>query len=119
MTYLAFSDKDHAEDFERYLKSGSGHAFRGDREVRITIPDLGELHDKTPVLVEDIVSSGRTMLETAKLLREKGLPPPVCIAVHALLADDAYRALLKIANIVASTNTVPHQSNRRRFQYPE
>ena len=26
-TYLAFSDKDQALAFERYLKSGSGHAF--------------------------------------------------------------------------------------------
>ncbi len=27
VTYLAFSDKQKAETFERYLKSGSGHAF--------------------------------------------------------------------------------------------
>ncbi len=26
-TYLAFSDEDKARAFERYLKSGSGHAF--------------------------------------------------------------------------------------------
>ena len=27
ITYLAFSDRAKAEAFERYLKSGSGHAF--------------------------------------------------------------------------------------------
>jgi putative endonuclease len=27
MTYVAFSDERKAEAFERYLKSGSGHAF--------------------------------------------------------------------------------------------
>ena len=27
VTYVAFSDKMKAESFERYLKSGSGHAF--------------------------------------------------------------------------------------------
>jgi predicted GIY-YIG superfamily endonuclease len=27
VTYLAFSDERKAETFERYLKSGSGHAF--------------------------------------------------------------------------------------------
>lgn len=27
VTYIAFSDRDQAEKFERYLKSGSGHAF--------------------------------------------------------------------------------------------
>jgi predicted GIY-YIG superfamily endonuclease len=27
VTYLAFSDRTKAEEFERYIKSGSGHAF--------------------------------------------------------------------------------------------
>lgn len=27
VTYVAFSDRNKAEAFERYLKSGSGHAF--------------------------------------------------------------------------------------------
>jgi putative endonuclease len=27
VTYVAFTDEDKAEAFERYLKSGSGHAF--------------------------------------------------------------------------------------------
>jgi len=27
VTYIAFSDEQKAEPFERYLKSGSGHAF--------------------------------------------------------------------------------------------
>jgi putative endonuclease len=27
VTYVAFSDEQKAESFERYLKSGSGHAF--------------------------------------------------------------------------------------------
>lgn len=30
-TYIAFSDRRKAESFERYLKSGSGHAFAGKR----------------------------------------------------------------------------------------
>jgi putative endonuclease len=31
VTYVAFSDEQKAETFERYLKSGSGHAFAGKR----------------------------------------------------------------------------------------
>ena len=31
VTYLAFSDDQKAETFERYLKSGSGHAFASKR----------------------------------------------------------------------------------------
>ncbi|MDT2020815.1 GIY-YIG nuclease family protein [Methylocella sp. CPCC 101449] len=31
VTYLTFSDRTQAESFERYLKSGSGHAFAAKR----------------------------------------------------------------------------------------
>jgi putative endonuclease len=31
VTYVAFSDKQKAAEFERYLKSGSGHAFANRR----------------------------------------------------------------------------------------
>ena len=31
VTYIAFSDEQKAEIFERYLKSGSGHAFASKR----------------------------------------------------------------------------------------
>jgi len=31
VTYIAFSDRTKAESFERYLKSGSGHAFAAKR----------------------------------------------------------------------------------------
>lgn len=31
VTYIAFSDRTKAEAFERYLKSGSGHAFAAKR----------------------------------------------------------------------------------------
>jgi putative endonuclease len=31
VTYVAFSNRSKAQDFERYLKSGSGHAFANKR----------------------------------------------------------------------------------------
>ncbi len=85
---------------------------RGDRDVQITIPDLREFSGRTPVLVDDIVSSGRTMIETARRLREHGMPPPICIAVHVFLSQDAYASLREVAADVVSTNSVPHESNR-------
>jgi ribose-phosphate pyrophosphokinase len=84
----------------------------GDRDVEIAVPDLHELCDRTPILVDDIVSSGRTMLETARQLRTQGFPRPTCITVHALLSSDAYATLREIAGGIVSTNTVPHPSNR-------
>jgi ribose-phosphate pyrophosphokinase len=84
---------------------------RGDRQVEITLPDLYAFREQTPVLVDDIVSSGRTMIETARHLREQGMPAPICIAVHALFSPEAHQALLELTSRVISTNTVAHETN--------
>jgi ribose-phosphate pyrophosphokinase len=84
----------------------------GDRDVEITVPDLHEFSARTPVLVDDIVSSGRTMIDTARRLKAQGMPPPICIAVHALLSPDARTSLREVCGAVVSTNTVAHESNR-------
>lgn len=83
----------------------------GDRDVEIAIPDLDAWRDRQPVLIDDIVSSGRTMIETAEGLVARGLVKPVCVAVHALFAEDAHQRLSELARSVVSTNTVSHPSN--------
>jgi ribose-phosphate pyrophosphokinase len=84
----------------------------GDREVRVSVPDPARLEGRTPVLVDDIVSTGRTMIESAKHLRAAGLPAPVCIGIHAVFAEGAYAALQAAgAARIVTTNTIPHVSN--------
>jgi ribose-phosphate pyrophosphokinase len=83
----------------------------GDRQVEIEIPDLSAWRDRRPVLVDDIVSSGRTMIEAARQLPEQGLKRPFCLAVHALFADASYAELMLLSEGVVSTDTVPHPSN--------
>ncbi len=85
---------------------------QGDRDVRISIPDLSRWPDRTPVLVDDIVSTGRTMIETTRLLIDAGMRPPVCVAVHGIFAGSSYAELLEAgASRTVSTNTITHQSN--------
>jgi ribose-phosphate pyrophosphokinase len=83
----------------------------GDRLVDISVPDLSPSRGLTPVLIDDIVSTARTMIEASRQLVAQGLPAPVCVAVHALFAPEAYDALRKAAARVVTTNTVPHPSN--------
>jgi ribose-phosphate pyrophosphokinase len=84
---------------------------RGDRDVTITVPNLGDVADRVPVLVDDIISSGRTMIETVRHLREQGLPPAVCLAVHAVFSEETFGELREIAAAVVTTNAIPHSSN--------
>jgi ribose-phosphate pyrophosphokinase len=84
---------------------------RGDRAVDVAIPNLSQWRDKRPVLIDDIVSSGRTMIETARQLAARGMEKPICLAVHALFADASYAELAALSERVLSTDTVPHPSN--------
>ncbi|EFP64114.1 Ribose-phosphate pyrophosphokinase [Ralstonia pickettii] len=65
-----------------------------------------------PVLVDDIISTGRTMLAAAGLLQRAGKPQPVCVGVHAVFAADAYSQLCAASAEVVTCDTIPHPSNQ-------
>lgn len=82
---------------------------RGDRVVEIAAPDVSRWHGCTPVVVDDVVSSGQTMIETVRRLVAATMPPPVCLAVHALFSSAAEQALRDAgATGIVSTNTIAH-----------
>lgn len=84
----------------------------GDRDVRVSLPDATAAQGRTPVVVDDIVSSGRTLVETLGHLQRLGLPPATCIATHAVFAGDAFASLQAAgAARVISTDTIAHASN--------
>jgi ribose-phosphate pyrophosphokinase len=85
---------------------------RGDRSVDVTLPDLDRHRDRTPVLVDDIISTGRTMMETIRRLESAGLHAVVCLAVHAVFAPGAYEELVAAgAARVVTSDTIPHPTN--------
>src|SRR6516165_1304473 len=54
---------------------------RGDRNVEITAESLPDIDGRRPVPVDDIISSGRTMIEAVRLIADRGGPSPACVAV--------------------------------------
>lgn len=84
----------------------------GDRDVRIDVPELVHYRGATPVLMDDIISTGRTMLEAARHLADAGMSAACCIGIHGVFADAAYRDMLNgpVARVV-TTNSIPHASN--------
>ena len=85
---------------------------RGDRDVSVSIPDTAALRGRTPVLVDDIISTARTMMAAVLHLTGQGLAAPVCMGVHAVFAGDAHAELLSASAVrVVTTNTIPHASN--------
>jgi ribose-phosphate pyrophosphokinase len=84
---------------------------RGDRDVQISIRDMQHLEGRAVVLVDDIISSGRTMLEAVRIVVPPSAPRPTCIAVHGLFADQSDRLLAEAGARIVTSNSVPHQTN--------
>ncbi len=84
---------------------------RGDRDVEISVKKLQDLDGRTPVLVDDIISSGRTMIEAVRLIMERGATTPVCVAVHGLFADNSDMQLAQAGARVVTSNSIPHETN--------
>lgn len=84
----------------------------GDKHVKISIPHTEKFKDHLPVLVDDIISTARTMIETIKHINHSGMKAPVCIGVHPVFAGNSYEDLKNsgVSQIV-TCNTIEHKSN--------
>jgi ribose-phosphate pyrophosphokinase len=78
----------------------------GSRKVSIKIKGDVDIKGKTVVIVDDIISSGHTMMETIKECRRLGAKRVICITVHGIFAEDALRKIRKLGATVHATNTV-------------
>lgn len=85
----------------------------GDKDVKVSVPHVEKYKNHTPVLVDDIVSTAHTMIETITHLKLAGMKSPVCIGVHAVFAGNAFEELKRSgAADIISCNTIDHISNR-------
>lgn len=84
----------------------------GDRHVEVSLPNIDEYKDRTAVIIDDVISSGQTILECIKTLKVKGIDSIQCVAVHGIFADGSDQKLVEagLSQLVTS-NTIPHSSN--------
>lgn len=84
----------------------------GDRSVDIAFKDPGRFAGKNAVLLDDMISSGGTIIACAKALRSAGAVNIDVAVTHALF-DEATAKAFAAAGIrsVRSTDSVPHASN--------
>ena len=83
-----------------------------DHDVDVSKPVVEPFSSHTPVLVDDIISTAHTMIETVEHLRVAGMAVPVCMGVHPVFAGNAYDDLIVAgAARVVSCNTIQHPSN--------
>lgn len=82
------------------------------RKVKVKLVEKTSLKGKRVVIIDDIASTGHTLIEAAKTMKKNGAKSIDCILVHALLVDGALQKIKKsgIRNFY-SCNTIRHPSN--------
>jgi len=108
-----------SEQWVSEIAAHSGHPFVvgtkerfGDRDVKVTLPDLSLFQGYTAVIVDDVISSGQTILKCVDELKRNHIENISCIAVHGIFSDQSDQILMAkgLKNLV-TTNTIPHTSN--------
>ncbi|MFT3956896.1 MAG: ribose-phosphate diphosphokinase [Piscinibacter sp.] len=84
---------------------------RGDRDVAVELP-AGDLAGREVVIIDDVSSTGHTLVQAAHALNARGVASIDAAVVHALFGGDAI-ARLNAAGVrhVWSTDAIPHPSN--------
>ncbi|MBN7820815.1 ribose-phosphate diphosphokinase [Bowmanella yangjiangensis] len=96
-----------------------GHPFvigekrrHGDRDVEITLPDLAAHQHRSAVIIDDVISSGQTILQCMQALNLAGITQQECAAVHGIFAEGAAPMLLEAGlQALATSNSIAHFSN--------
>ena len=84
----------------------------GDRNVEVSMPPDAAVEGRCVVLVDDICSSGATLVRAVELLKRAGAAEVCVTVVHALFDADAERRLSEAGVCwIASTDSVPHPTN--------
>jgi ribose-phosphate pyrophosphokinase len=107
-----------SEQWVSQIAAPAGHDFAvarkqrlGDRSVRVELPLL-DYASRQVVLVDDVVSTGRTLIECAGQLAAQRAESITALVTHALFVDDAYLALRRAGiDTIVSTDSIPHESN--------
>jgi ribose-phosphate pyrophosphokinase len=96
---------------------GTAHAVarkvrRGDHVVDVVFSEPGVLKGRPVLLVDDIVSSGGTLIACARALLAAGCKTIDAVITHALFAPEMIRQFHEVGiRSIRSTTSVPHPSN--------
>jgi len=75
---------------------------------------VGDVRGRTAVIVDDMISTGGTLLEAAHLLRQRGAAAVYVVATHAILAGNAAERMRSgVLDSAIVTNTIAVPESKR------
>ncbi|EDU45042.1 ribose-phosphate pyrophosphokinase [Pyrenophora tritici-repentis Pt-1C-BFP] len=76
---------------------------------------VGDVRDRTTILVDDLADTSNTITRAAKLLKKEGATQVIALITHGILSGDAIdRINASALDKVIVTNTVPQEEHKSR-----
>ncbi|MDO8460322.1 MAG: ribose-phosphate diphosphokinase [Nanoarchaeota archaeon] len=66
------------------------------------------IHSPNILMIDDIISTGQTLLEAIKIVKKQGAKKVVCIGIHGVFANNSDNLIAKQAQLI-TTNTIPNK----------
>ena len=83
------------------------------RKIENKIKKEIDLKGKNIIIVDDIISTGKTMIGALKEAKKRGARSVNAIGVHGLFIEKGYEKMKKAGfNKIVSTNTIIHKTNK-------
>ena len=108
-----------AETFAKRLKSNLAVIIkrRPEPDVSEVTHIVGDVEGKIAVVVDDMISTGGTLVKAAEALRKRGAVDVYTLATHGIFAGDAIAQFEKSEiNKVIVTNTIPQTSDSTKVE---
>jgi len=109
-----------AEMFAKRLKSNLAVIIkrRPEPDVSEVTHIVGEVEGKIAVVVDDMISTGGTLVKAAEALRKRGATDVYTLATHGIFAGDAIAQFEKSEiNKVIVTNTIPETTQSAKIEH--
>ena len=111
-----------AETFAKRLKSTLAVIIkrRPEPDVSEVTHIVGDVQGKIAVVVDDMISTGGTLVKAAEALRKRGATDVYTLATHGIFAGDAIAQFEKSEiNRVIVTNTIPRTIDSAKVEHLE
>ncbi|MBU0627593.1 MAG: ribose-phosphate diphosphokinase [Nanoarchaeota archaeon] len=80
------------------------------RKVSVKLNKKIDIRSKNLIFIDDMISTGHTLLEAIKAMKKLGGKKVTCFAVHGILVENALEKLQKAGATVITSNTIPNKA---------
>ncbi len=82
------------------------------RKVRVILNKKIGIKSKNLIFIDDMISTGYTLLEAIKAMKKLGAKKVTCFAVHGIFVENAYEKLQKAGAKLICSNTIPSKASK-------